>query len=517
MGLAGGIARGLRLGLAGQRAVEIIDPSALSPATIGDVLDGYAIAGTGATWGEGARIGASDLPLYAVAANAIPLAAARKSDVGLSGSSLVYGLLVNSGNSNGLLRDNDLTSLNTAWSRSNATVTLAAGGLEYDADWRGQDFTGDVQSVTGGSVSVIPDGDGYILRRIDGTNQSYLNWVVSAGKFFILTFTVENDATEVGNVVQVRLGLTAQVFPVIGSQFFNQTVTAIFYSSVDISLRCLANNHSVRISNISLQELRAHSAVLATADDATVSQTVTAASGDRVGHIWARANPANTGTVYARLSASGAEVEIPKSAYPQRVLLPLEVVENPVFRLRLTKSGDTAYVFAAASEARKFSLRPRTGPTAGTAVATGARSNAFTLAESPASLHLQFRVQTAPANIAGQTLFSVDDNAATNLVDLKANGSGGFVLRKVISSVETALAAIDIAADTIAVIEIEVSTEYFRYRIDGGSWTAGAVGIPGSLSRFRLGCDNAGAGQWDGVIWAFRDFDSTLGVPLDGF
>lgn len=475
------------------------DQTAITPANADTYFTalGAAQAGTGTTWGE---TGQAATPLYAVAAGKVPL--------GYDAELGVFGPIVNPAGTNLTLHDRDAAQ--TAWVKSNMTAALALGGLEHDADWRGPELVVNGSFASGGagwaqtgSSWTFSDGVAKIL--VAGTPSTLSQTIGSAKKAYILEISV----TATIGTLAISLGGTAIADVGSGSHQYLR-----IYGSSHSELRITNNaGFSGSIDNVSLQEVDAHTLLTATSNNATALQAITSSSNPRVSRLWlARAN--GSGTISLTQDNGSTWADVTPGADPLPFDVAAATLANPTMGIRLATSGDSVRLYGVPHQVAARPLRPYIGPTAGSTVTTGARTMICTLSESPSLVSLKLRFRTPTVNVAGQTVFSVDDNAATNLIDLKANGSGGFVLRKVIASSETAFPPFAVAVNTLVQVDVEISASVFRYRIDGGSWVNGTAGIPGSLSRFRTGHDNANAGQLGQPILALDELSTA--AMMDG-
>lgn len=253
--------------------------------------------------------------------------------------------------------------------------------------------------------------------------------------------------------------------------------------------------------------------ITATSTNATALQAITSSSNPRVSKFWLE-RESGTGTIEITQDDGSTWAEVTLTDDPQPFDIAAATLADPDVGIRIGTDGDSVRLYGVQHQVADRPLRPYIGPTAGSTVTSGARTMIWTLSESPSLVSLKLLFRTPTVNVAGQTVFSVDNNAATNLIDLKANGSGGFVLRKVIASSETAFSAFAVATDTLVQVDVEISASVFRYRLDGGSWVNGTAGIPGSLSRFRTGHDNANAGQLGQPILALDEMSEA--AMMDG-
>lgn len=480
------------------------EPTAITPANADAFLAslGLTQAGTGTTWGE---TGQAATPLYEVAAGKVPLG--YDTELG------VFGPIVNPAGTNLALRDRDATQ--TAWVKTDCTAALATGDLIQDADWRGPQLTtgGEFLAGDGTGWSERPIGAGIApiyavgsvtLERVGGDQtQLYQDFATVVGRFYLLEVDLSGDVGfTVGGTDFTPVEVNARNRTTNQSIIFQATAT-----TRRITLFDEGTAGTAVFTRVSVQEVSAHSLLTATGANGTCLQAITSSSAARVTKFWL-ARETGSGTVEITQDNGSTWAAVSLTSDPQPFNIAAATLANPTIGIRIVTSGDAVRLYRTQHQVASIPLRPSIGPTDGSTVTTGARTMICTLSESPSLVSLKLRFRTPTVNVAGQTVFSVDNNAATNLIDLKANGSGGFVLRKVIASSETAFSPFAVAVNTLVQVDVEISASVFRYRIDGGSWVNGTAGIPGSLSRFRTGHDNANAGQLGQPILALDELST---------
>ena len=491
------------------------DPTAITPANADAFLAslGFAQAGTGATWGE---TGQASTPLYAVAAAKVPL--------GYDAEFEVFGPIVNPSGTNLALHGSDAA--NSAWSKSSTTAALSLGGLEHDADWRGTnravngEFTTDAAGWTTNATATPVVTDGIVRITQTGAGSGlYQDFPFLAGEFVLITVrgrrsSGANPATG-GFWVMKSAGFTGPQFIPFTTSYAEYTVILAGAGTAGrVYLTPQSDGAYVDVDYVRIEPVDAHTLLTSTGSNATCLQSITSASNPRVSKLWL-ARESGSGTISITQDGGSTWTNVTLTDDPQPFDIAAATFANPAVGARIATSGDRIKMYGAQHQVASRPLRPRIGPTVASTVTSGARTLIATLAESPGTVHLKMLVRTPKVDIAGITLFSVDNNAATNLIDLKADGSGGYVLRKVIASSETAFTAFAVATDTVVQIEVRISDSVFRYRIDGGSWVTGTAGIPGSLSRLRIGHDNANTGQIGQPVLAFEDLSTAAMLAGD--
>ena len=491
------------------------DYTALTPANVDVVLTalGLTQAGTGTTWGE---TGQAATPLYAVAAAKVPLA------VETIAGKKYFGPIVNPAGSNLALYSSDGT--NAAWVKTNCTAALVLGGLADVPELVEELFNaslGKCVDTSFGSGTVTINANSITLIGNGASNRGAISRAINviAGIRCYVWGSASNalrsgygigTAPINGAIVDSNFDIVAAATTQLPTKSFIPATTGVVY----FNYWTFSDNLG---DPVTINEFRvgpAHTLLTATTNNATCLQAITSSSGERVSRFWL-ARGGGSGTVSITQDNGSTWADVTLTSNPQPFDIAPATLANPTVGIRIATSGDSVRLYGVQHQVAARPLRPRIGPTAGSTVTTGARTMIETLAGSPTTVHLKLKLRTPTVSVSGQTVFSVDNNAATNLVDLKANGSGGFVLRKVIASSETAFSAFAVAVNTLIQIEVEISASVFRYRLDGGSWVTGTAGIPGSLSRFRIGHDNANTGQLGSPILALDEMSTAAMMTGD--
>lgn len=254
------------------------DPTALTQNNADSLFTslGLTQAGTGTTWGE---TGNDEIPLYSVDAAKVPLTVEE-----INGKKY-FGPIVNPAGTNLALYSSDAT--NAAWVKSNMTAALALGGLEHDADWRGD------EELSNGSFDTTDNwtlGTGWSIAggnlSHDGSSASntYQASILEDGKFYIATLVVSsvtgfpdlrvrtsNGGISVNSTGFSTVGTHEVIFQSIGTQF---------------AVRQSVAGHQISISSISVKPCDAHTLLTSSSDNATAVTSITSTGGERVSKFW---------------------------------------------------------------------------------------------------------------------------------------------------------------------------------------------------------------------------------------
>lgn len=237
------------------------DPTALNQNNADTLFTalGLTQAGTGTTWGE---TGQDATPLYPVAAGKVPLAVEE-----INGKNY-FGPIVNPAGTNLALYSSDATA--AAWTKTGCTATLAVGGLEHDAEWRGEELA---------DISTAEITDASL------TNVSlYENVAKSA--FYFVEYTLSGVTPD----RRVRLQVLSPSY-LGGFHSTDGLKQAIVYADAGTNIRfnesfLNSDTGTVYVTGISVREVDAHTLLTATTDNATCLQSITSTSGERVSKFW---------------------------------------------------------------------------------------------------------------------------------------------------------------------------------------------------------------------------------------
>lgn len=259
--------------------------------------------------------------------------------------------------------------------------------------------------------------------------------------------------------------------------------------------------------------------VVATVDNTTIAQTVSSASGPRIGHLWARADEANAGVCYVRQSADADEIIIPKSATPVRIELPLETAENPEFRLRVATTADILYHYSGASQPAKISPRPATGPTAGITFSTDQRSLYRSV---PALDAIDVEILAATPFVDSpppHQLLLVQAGAYTAFTAIFYAAGYMLIYGDAAGGVSFNFNSASFAVGSIIKCRFILNAGAVSVIINDGTPTSAvpAQPMPSAAATVYLGCNTIAGQQYASPIWAVRDNLFNLGLPSNGF
>jgi hypothetical protein len=545
------------------------DPTALTVSNADAFLTalGLTQAGTGTTYGE---TGQAATPLYAVAANKVPLAC--ETVLGRKW----FGPIVNPAGTNLVTRSRNLASID--WVKTGCTALRAHGDLVSTGDGENvnllltSDSLGQFTDV--GRVTVTtatgaaPDGsDAKLLTEtVDvgshriATPSPYLSIVAGlpltfscylkksgTGRWALLAMTDADGGHQVRCWFDLQtgaLGTAANVgsgsgatgsIESIGDGWYRCAVSGITHvggtgnlfaapllASADgvlsyagdtgRALLCwgaqIEDGLSVsRYLSAGATALPFHTLLTATADNATATFPITSTSGERVSKSWL-SRGSGTGTVDITQDDGSTWAEVTLTSDPQPFNVAAATLADPDVGIRIGTDGDTVRVYGVSHQVAARTMRPFTEHTAGSSATVSGRSLTRTLSVAPSAVDVSM-VVVVPSYAAW--CWQIDDGGDTSdRIALLFDASQNLVLRKGASTDQTVAAALT-PGDAI-LIDLQANVTVTRARVDGGSWVDNGTGTVADADTVRFGLDQAAANHLAQPILAFRSGGLLTGI-----
>ena len=405
------------------------------------------------------------------------------------------------------------------WTKTNCTAALALGGLDHGAEWRGTSMNGTEELKTFAGDLPVVDGDGYIIKRnLTNTVNNYLQIPALSSKPFVyIRLLIEAPADAEGLGISVGIGDNSHT-PLLS---FTTLGEHEFIYRFDTNVRVTANFGSKqKVTIIEMAEVAAHTVVTATADNATITRTITRSSTLRNTRWKLKPSGSNTGEVKASQDNGSASTTLTPGAFSD-VTLGEQTAANPTIWLQMTKSGDAVEHYDVQHVELGAGVPvPNFVPQGATPVAIGAGAATATVAEAPTEFDISILFMFSPRTPgATKTLASPYKDIDNHIHVYQHGDTGAMTLNtRLAAANDTLTLSGGYSSTTPMLLRIKQTGTTVTYWTDGvETEETGHAAIPAAIAHFYLG-HRAGTNHFnDPLVAAVDNSGSLLGEAGAGF
>jgi len=407
----------------------------------------------------------------------------------------------------------------TGWTLTGCTAELALGGLTKDASWRGDSniLAPASWSIISGNATTI-DTDAAEIEYDGQTDAGRITIGGDAikGRAYLLEFEVYDY---VAGVVTPR---HAGGDFILGPNINTNGVCQFIWIAPDTSsaeIRTSAGLTTLKIRNITLNEVEVHTILTATANNATATQATTSASAEHAARFRVEAPSDNTGDVDVSIDNGTTQTTVTKGSF-QDITPTAQTIANPTMHIEIATSGDTVKVYDAQVEAVAAGVPafawhvPQGDPIA----AVGASSETKTRSVAPTEIDVEVLIKTPAGVSAGNNYtFSLHANA-TFTPGLDLYWSGTNVQAKPWGGSNETVASAALAASTTALVRVICSGSEFSLQVNGGTPVVSAGRLAASgITKLSLGHAWDISRHFKAPIFALRDNNGQVLQEIESY